>query len=165
MVDAKETMLDWLRDAYAMEDSMIEVLEKQSKTFENNVLVSGKIREHLQVTKEQRDQLKGLIEKLGAKPSAMKTMTGNLFANVQAIAGASAPDAIVKSCISNFAAENFEIACYTSLIAAAEFQGQTEVVRVCRGILEQEREMASWLQANIPHVTTEYLGKKQAKTT
>lgn len=114
------------------------------------------------MTREQRDRLKALIEKLGGDTSTAKTMLGNLIANVQALAGAMAPDAKVKNTLANYAIENFEIACYTSLIAAAESTGQNEVKKVCQEILEQERDMANWLQSNLPRITNEYLGKKEA---
>lgn len=161
MADPKETLLDWLRDAHAMEDSLVGLLEKQAKAFEGHPTMSGKINEHVEVTRTQRDRVKGLIETLGGSTSKTKTIAGNVFANLQAMAGAAAPDAIVKNSLANYAIEHFEIACYTSLIAAAEAQGQNEVKRVCQEILDEERDMASWLQHNVPRVTTEYLGKKE----
>lgn len=159
MANPQETLLDWLRDAHAMEDSNVSLLERQVAQLKDRPDVHGKISEHLEVTRAQRDRLKGVIEHLGGDVSMMKKLTGTILANVQAIAAGAAPDAVVKNALSNYAVENFEIACYTSLIAAAEAQGQTEVKRVCQENLEEERDMAKWLEHHIPRLTTEYLGK------
>jgi ferritin-like metal-binding protein YciE len=158
---SKETLLDWLRDAHAMEDSIVEVLEKQVKMLDHKPQIQGKVREHLEITKQQRDRLAELVEKLGGKTSAVKSITGNFLANVQALSMSSAPDAIVKNALSDFAVEHYEIACYTALMAAAEQQGQQEVVRVCREFIDQEREMANFLEHHLPRITTEYLGQQQ----
>lgn len=162
-MDAKETLLDWLRDAYAMEDGMVSLLERQSGQLKDKPQMKMRIDEHLETTREQRDRLKGVIQKLGGDVSTMKKITGTIFANVQGIAAGVAPDNVVKFALSNYGAEHFEIACYTSLIAAAESQGQQEVVRICKQNLDEEKEMASWLLHQVPLVTTEYLGKVVAE--
>jgi len=160
LANPKETLLDWLRDAHAMEDSIVSLLEKQAGQLDDKPSMQSKIREHLEITRDQRDRLKALIGRLGGDVSFAKKITGSFLANLQALTLAGAPDAVVKNVLTDFAVEHFEIACYTSLIAAAEMQGQSEVVRVCRQILDEEREMAAWLEHQIPRVTTEYLGKE-----
>jgi ferritin-like metal-binding protein YciE len=163
--NAKETLLDWLRDAHAMEDSIVGVLEKQVDQLQDKPELQGKVREHLEVTREHRERVKALIQKLGGDVSAIKKMTGNLIANLQAMTISAAPDSLVKSFITDYAVEHFEIASYTALVGAAEAQGQMEIARACRGILEQEREMANWLEHHLPRVTSEYLAKERATTT
>ena len=54
----------------------------------------------------------------------------------------------------------FEIASYKSLIAAAESAGETEVARVCQEILQDEEEMAAWLDERVPEVTQLYLKRE-----
>lgn len=100
-----------------------------------------------------------LIKQLGGDVSKIKELTGSIFSTVQGMVAVTPPDAIVKNSLANYAVENFEIACYTSLIAAAEAQGNTEVKRVCSEILEEEREMAKWLEHHLPRITQEYIGK------
>jgi len=62
-------------------------------------------------------------------------------------------DEIVKNFLSDYAAEQFEIACYRSLVAAAEELGQPEIARTCEDILAEEQAMAQWLAEHIPEVT------------
>lgn len=158
MVNTKETMLDWLRDAHAMENANIKTLEGQVKKFDNNPNVVGKLREHLETTRSQKERLEGVIKQLGGDVSKIKDMTGTFLSATQGAVSLSAPDAIVKSALSNYATESFEIACYQSLVAAADAQNMPDVKRVCQAILDEEREMASWLEHHIPRLTNEYLG-------
>jgi ferritin-like metal-binding protein YciE len=46
-----------------------------------------------------------------------------------------------------------EIACYRSLIAAAEELGEPEIARICGEILKQEEAMSAWLAQRIPAIT------------
>ena len=52
--------------------------------------------------------------------------------------------------MANLAAEQFEVAAYTALIAAAEQAGESEVARLCRLSRSEDEEMAEWLDAQIP---------------
>jgi ferritin-like metal-binding protein YciE len=49
------------------------------------------------------------------------------------------------------------IACYNSLITAAEESGSQETVRACQEILAEEKEMADWLDSQMPGIITEFL--------
>ncbi|MEA3202267.1 MAG: hypothetical protein QOE90_3695 [Thermoplasmata archaeon] len=163
MVDAKETIMDWLRDAHAMEVSLVSLLERQSASLNDKPSIQMKLNEHIQVTKEQEKKLEALIKKMGGSTSGLKEGFGKLFANFQGLTASAAPDAVVKNALAGFAVESFEIACYRSLIAAADAQGLPDVKRVCQEILDQEVEMANWFQSQIPHVTTDYLQKSVVK--
>ncbi len=55
--------------------------------------------------------------------------------------------------LADYASEHFEIACYRSLIAAAEEAGKPQVAEVCSEILEDEEAMADWIEEQIPEVT------------
>ena len=68
-----------------------------------------------------------------------------------------AKDTVVKNALGDYAAENFEVACYTSLIAAAERVGDHETADVCRQILRDEEEMVDWLKGYIPMLTQTFM--------
>ena len=72
---------------------------------------------------------------------------------MQGLASGPARDTAIKDCLAGIAAEHFEIACYRSLIAAAEQLGDMETASTCRGILREEEEMARWLETQLPTVT------------
>lgn len=80
----------------------------------------------------------------------------------QSIGGVFTSDEIVKGAISSYVFEQFEIACYTSLIAAAEQAGDIEGVSVFKTILAEEEAMAKWALDNLPDVTQQFLLRSEA---
>ncbi|ELY4521268.1 ferritin-like domain-containing protein, partial [Cronobacter muytjensii] len=64
--------------------------------------------------------------------------------------------------ISGYVFEQFEIACYTSLIAAAKAVGDEQGVAVFQQILEQEIAMAEWCLNHLPDVTQQFLNRSAA---
>ena len=64
----------------------------------------------------------------------------------------------MKNAIAEFASEHFEIACYSSLSAAAAELGYEDAVPVLEDILADEQEMADLLAVSIPEITLLHLG-------
>jgi len=72
-------------------------------------------------------------------------------------------DEIVKGSISGYVFEHFEIACYTSLLAAAKKAGDTASIPAIESILAEEQAMADWLIQHIPTTTEQFLLRSDAK--
>jgi ferritin-like metal-binding protein YciE len=51
----RDTLVTWLKDAYAMEQGIVEILERQIQHFEGMPDAQEKIRQHLELTKTQAD--------------------------------------------------------------------------------------------------------------
>jgi ferritin-like metal-binding protein YciE len=161
--DRNEQLITWLNSAYSMEQSLIQVLENHAKDARDVPWIRERDEQHLAETRRHAERVKDCLEQLGSKPSTMKSAMGNLSGMVQGASSGMFKDEIVKNFLSDYAAENFEIACYTSLIAAAEEVGQPQVAAVCREILRDEEVMAQWLKDNIPEVTRMFLQQQAAK--
>jgi ferritin-like metal-binding protein YciE len=58
--------------------------------------------------------------------------------------------------------EHLEIACYRSVIGAAEELGDTETARVCTEILREEEAMAGWLEQRLPELSREFVRRERA---
>lgn len=159
--EGKEILIDWLRDAHAMEQMSESILEKQVKRTKSYPHVQEKIREHLETTKRQAERLERVIKKLDGGTSRMKEGMGKMIGNLGALVNSASEDEVVKNGIGDFAVEQYEIACYKSLIAAADHLRFPEVKQVCEEILHEEQEMAAWLDANIGDVTSSFLDRKQ----
>jgi ferritin-like metal-binding protein YciE len=157
MAEINENLLDWLRDAHAMEQQAEQMLKAQASRIEHYPKVKARIEQHLQETLGQQKLLLGCIERLGGTPSGMKDVMGKVMAFGQAAGGALNSDEIIKGAIAGYVFENLEIATYTALIAAAQTAGDAETVRVCEEILPQEEAMAKWLLENLPELTEEFL--------
>lgn len=50
MADLRENLLDWLRDAHAMEQQAEQMLKAQASRIEHYPIVKARIEEHLQET-------------------------------------------------------------------------------------------------------------------
>lgn len=153
----KEQLVTWLNSAYSMEKSLVQVLENHAKDAEDLPEVRQRDEQHIQETRRHADLVEQCLGILGEKPSTMKSAMGNLMGKVQGASSGMHRDELVKNFLSDYAAEHFEIACYRSLIAAAEELGQPEIARICTEILRDEERMAAWLEERIPEVTRMHL--------
>ncbi|HEX2642477.1 MAG TPA: ferritin-like domain-containing protein [Thermoanaerobaculia bacterium] len=158
MRDPRETLISWLNDAYALERSLVEVLENHAKDAKDHPEAARRITQHLEETKMHAERVKDCVERLGGSTSSVKTAMGKVTGFFQGISTGAAPDELVKNALSDYAAEHFEIASYRALIAGARALGETEVARICQDILRDEENMASWLESQLPMMVQEYLG-------
>ncbi|HHE0256826.1 TPA: ferritin-like domain-containing protein [Yersinia enterocolitica] len=160
MSNLNNHFIDWLRDAHAMEEQAETMLEGMKDRVKEYPQLQNRVIQHIQETKEQLAQLDACIERLDSSTSVMKDFAGKVVAVGQSISGIFMEDEIVKGTISAYVFENMEIASYTTLIAAAELEGDLKTKEVLENILVQEKAMAAWLLENMPLITKAYLSKK-----
>ena len=91
----------------------------------------------------------------------MKDVGGTLIGNMAALGHMFAQDEILKNSFANFAFENYEIAAYKSLCHLAELTGNSAVVPVLEQTLQEEMNMAKWLEDHLRDVTSTYLMRSQ----
>lgn len=154
---AKEMLVSWLNDAHGMENALVKILEHQIKDAKDHPQVQAKLQEHLEQTRHHAELVKGCVELLGSKTSAIKTGMSSLFGQMQALSTGAAKDELVKNALADYAAENFEVASYSAIIAAAQALGEQEVANVCQQIMQEDEAMARWLQQSLPTVVQETL--------
>lgn len=155
----KEILLRWLNDAYTMEQSIIETLEKQLDHIQNNSSVREKVQEHIKLTKSQAERVKGRIKALGGDTSTLKSGMANSMGSMQGMIMGIPDDKQVKDGIADYSTEHFEIASYKALITAAEHLGDQDTVKICQEILKEEEEMAKWVDEQLPTLVKTYLDK------
>lgn len=153
----QKSVIDWLKDAHAMEMGGVTTLSDHAAAARDYPEVQAKLGEHAEATRRHAELLEGRLERLGEGPSSLKEAVGAVFSKVAGVANLPASDTVVKNALGDFAAENFEIASYRSLVAAAEAVGDGETVSVCEQILRDEEAMAGWLEAQIPVITRQFL--------
>ena len=157
MGNPREHLVNWLRDAHAMEQQAEQMLKAQASRIENYPKMKARVEQHLEETRGQQKLLEGCLERLGGSPSAVKDTMGTMAAMGQGLAGMFASDEIVKGAMASYVFEHMEIASYTALIAAAKQAGDAETQRVCEQILAQEEAMAQWVLDNLPEVTQTFM--------
>jgi ferritin-like metal-binding protein YciE len=154
----QDTVVAWLKDAHALELNLTQVLEHRVNDTKDYPQIQAKIQQHLEQTRRHAELVKGCIERLGSSTSAVKSAMGQIGGFFQGVSTGMAKDEIVKNALADYASEQFEIACYTSLIAAAQSLGDQQTASVCQQILRDEEEMARWLHQQIPTITQAFLG-------
>ncbi|KAA6046571.1 MULTISPECIES: ferritin-like domain-containing protein [Pantoea] len=153
----EEHFIDWVRDAHAMEKQAESMLEKMAARLEHYPDLKARIEQHIDETREQQQLVQSVIDRYDTSRSVIKDAAGKLSAFGQAVGGMMTEDEVVKGAISGNVFENFEIANYTALIAAAEQLNDSESVSIFTRIREQEQAMADWTANHLGNVTKQFL--------
>ncbi|MDI5772404.1 DUF892 family protein, partial [Salmonella enterica subsp. enterica serovar Montevideo] len=132
-----EHYYDWLRDAHAMEKQAESMLESMASRIENYPDIKARIEQHISETKHQITMLEEVLDRNGISRSVLKDSMSKMAAMGQSIGGMFPSDEIVKGSISGYVFEQFEIACYTSLLAAAKKAGDTASIPTIEAILKE----------------------------
>ncbi|MBV4455718.1 MULTISPECIES: ferritin-like domain-containing protein [Pseudomonas] len=157
MATPQENLLDWLRDAHAMEQQAEKMLKAQSERLEHYPQLKARIDQHIEETLGQQQLIDQCLTRLGGSASTLKDMGGKLMAFGQAVGGSLMSDEVIKGAMAGYVFEHVEISSYTALIAAAKEAGDTETQAACEQILPQEIAMAEWLLEHLPELTQAFL--------
>jgi ferritin-like metal-binding protein YciE len=160
---ARDLFVTGLRNAHAMERQAEELMERQSERTSDYPEVQGRLREHLEETRNQIARLDRCLEACGETASTLKDATLSFMGNMAAMGHAMAGDEILKNTFANNAFEHYEIAAYKSLIALAKEAG-IDADGLLRQSLREEEEMAEWIDSHIEDVTLAYLSREVAET-
>ncbi|MFN4142560.1 ferritin-like domain-containing protein [Aestuariivirga sp.] len=159
-VESEERLVQWLRDAHAMEKQAETMLHGMEERIENYPHLRKRLAQHLKETQHQAQRLEDAIGRLGGSTSAIKDTAASMVTLVQNLGTALAGDEVMKGVLAGFAFEHYEIGSYRILIAAAGVLGDKETARICRENLREEEDMAQWLSQNIDSITAEYLERE-----
>ena len=158
----KELIVAWLNDAHAMELGIAEVLERHAADAKDHPQMHSRLQQHLEETRRHADLVKGCLERLGEQPSGVKSGMASVMGAVQGMTTKMAQDTLIKNTLHDYGTEHFEMACYTSLMAAAQDLGDQEMASACQQILREEQAMADFLFQQIPSTTVEMLQMEHA---
>lgn len=145
-----DIVIAWLRDAYAMEKALVPVLENHAKDAAAHPEMRARLEQHATETQRQAQLIEQCLRQLGEEPSTLKNTMAKVTGAIQSVASGAFKDDEVKNALSDFATENFEIACYKALIEAGRALQRDEIVRVCEQILPEEEAMARFLEQHLP---------------
>jgi ferritin-like metal-binding protein YciE len=145
----RDTLVAWLDDAYAMETQLLPVLRRQASLAGDSPDAQARIEAHIGETVAHADRVRQALQRLGGAPSKLRTGLALVMGAGEKLPGGILSDETLKHAITGYATEQFEVAAYTALIAAAEQAGEAEVARLCRLNRSEDEEMAEWLDARI----------------
>lgn len=162
MAKAEERLMEWLRDAHAMEQQAETMLSAMAGRIEHYPELRERIELHLDETRTQASMIESCILRRGGDTSTLKDMAGKLMATGQGLGGMLMSDEIVKGAMASYTFEQMEMAAYRILIATADHVGDTETSSICARILREEEEMARWLWDHLPKIGSQYLAREEA---
>jgi ferritin-like metal-binding protein YciE len=151
-----ELFLTGVKNAHALEQQALSIMEPQVARIENYPEMAERLRAHIQETHGQIERLNQILDQHGTKASMLKDMATSMAGGMAAIGHSVMGDEILKNSFANYAFENFEIASYRSLIILAEDGGFRDAAPLLQETLRQEESMAQWIQDNLPMVTRRY---------
>ncbi len=158
---AIEVYATGLRNAHALEQQALQLMQRQVERYERYPEVVQRMQQHIRETEQQISRLEELMHGMGTERSVIKDWATSIMGNLAAIGHSIMPDEILKNTFANHAFENFEIASYTSLIAMAEATGNAGHVSALRQTLTEEQRMASWILENTPAISLKYIQLKE----
>lgn len=162
---AKDLLIAWLNDAYAMEQALIPVLQNHTKDTENEMPeAAGRLRRHIQETELHLQRIEECLTLLGSTRSTAKAAMGSVLGTAQSVMTGMFSDEMIKNVLADYGAEQFEVAAYTALVAAADELGEDEIARLCEENLREDQLMAAWLEQQIPTVVAQMIAKTSTST-
>lgn len=160
-----ERLIEWLRDAHAMETQAESMLTKQASRIEHYPELKARIEQHITETQNQARLIEGCLQRYDKSYSGMKDLGGKMMAFGQAMGGMTMSDEVVKGAQMGYVFENLEIASYRILIAAAQAVGDAATAQTCEQIIQEEIAMARWLEDYLPKLTQDYLAREATPDT
>lgn len=151
---AIEQLVTWLDDAHAMESGLVGILQSHASHFSAFPGAADRIRQHITETEEHARRLERCLTQLGAVPSGVKSTLSSLMGTIEGASTAIFRDRVAKDVLADYAAEQFEVACYTALVSVALRLGYTDIARLCEENLREDQAMADWLLEQVPDVVT-----------
>lgn len=152
-----DRLIEWLNNAYLMEQEMIPILENHARGAMDLPEVRERLDQHYAETVAHREQVARCLRLVGAEPPLVRAMAAEATGMVRGMASLLPRDAVLADLVSDYAAESREIAVYTALIAAARALNQPEIAAICSQVLNDEVEMAVWIEEHIPEITVNAL--------
>ena len=159
MATIKETTMDWLRDAHAMEQQAEQMLTTFANRLENYPDLRVRIEQDVRAAQSHQRLLQDCLQREGESPSVIKDLGARIMGFGQSATGIMVSDEVVKGILATYVFTQLKIASYNILAAAAVHTSDTHVLTVCNQILAEENAMVEWLQNNIPKITSEFIAR------
>jgi ferritin-like metal-binding protein YciE len=161
----RDTYITGLQNAHALEAQAIQLCNRQVERLENYPEMRERLRQHSQESQRQQQRIDQILQSLGTSPSTLKDIATSITGNLAAIGHAVMQDEVIKNSFANYAFEHFEIASYRALLTMADAAGDSRAPALLKESLEEEVQMARWIEENLDSTTRRYLQLEAAGRT
>jgi ferritin-like metal-binding protein YciE len=142
----EEKLVEYIDDAYAMEQNVLRMLDSMIGTTEDPKMKRA-LERHRKQTEKQAERLKECLHEHGASPSRVKQAGGIMGALMKSVVDLTRGDRAGRNARDGFATEHMEIASYEMLERVAKKAGDKRTARVARQNREEEEKMARSIAA------------------
>jgi ferritin-like metal-binding protein YciE len=157
----KQMLVTWLHHAHAMGARSLPILRQHADDTRHSADARLRYESHVRETEQHVERVAQALRALGSEPLSVLARSEPLADLAKDITERLFGDPLAAKVIADYAAEQFEVAAYTALIAAAEHAAASEVARLCRLNRGEDEEMAEWLDAQIPLIIAATLEQSQ----
>jgi ferritin-like metal-binding protein YciE len=137
----EEKLVDYIDDAYAMEQNVLRMLDGMIATTKDPQMKRS-LERHKKETEQQAERLGECLREHGASPSKTKEAGGIVGALLKSVLDAARGDKAGRNARDGFATEHMEIASYQMLERVARKAGDKKTAAVARQNREEEEAMA-----------------------
>jgi len=157
MADARELLVEWLRDAYAAEEQAQTLFSRTASQVDIEASFPETLNRHSARSEAHAERVKGCLQSLGESPSVIKTVTGQVVALAQSIAGYLVDDEPVKALLATATFARMQVTSFEILEIAARTVGEPSIAETCRSIHAEKEHLADWIEGQVATVTEGYL--------
>jgi ferritin-like metal-binding protein YciE len=136
-----EKLIEYIDDAYAMEQSVLRMLDGMIGTTKDAQMKRA-LERHRKETERQAERLKERLEAHGTSPSLTKEAGGMMAALMKSVLDVARGDKPGRNARDGFATEHMEIASYELLERVAKKAGDRKTAEVARRNRAEEEAMA-----------------------
>jgi ferritin-like metal-binding protein YciE len=147
VTDLVSQLIKHLDEAHAMEQTVEKMLDGMLQTTDDPEIVD-RLEHHKLETQHHAGTMRRLLEAHDAQPSMVRQAAGMLEALMKMPLDMVRGEKSGRNARDGYASEHLEIASYELLKRIAQKAGDEETARACDEILEQERAMAAFFEAN-----------------
>jgi ferritin-like metal-binding protein YciE len=147
VTDLASQLIKHLDEAHAMEQTVEKMLDSMLQSTDDPEIVD-RLEHHKLETQHHAATMRRLLEAHDAQPSMVRQAAGILEALMKMPFDMVRGEKSGRNARDGYASEHLEIASYELLKRVAQRVGDEETVRACDEILEQERAMAAFFEAN-----------------
>jgi ferritin-like metal-binding protein YciE len=146
MTAIEEKLVEYIDDAYAMEQNVLRMLDSMIGTTEDPQMKRA-LERHRKETEKQAERLEECLREHGASPSRVKQAGGIMGALMKSVLDLTRGDSAGRNARDGFATEHMEIASYELLERVAKKAGDRRTAKVARQNREEEEAMARAIAA------------------
>jgi ferritin-like metal-binding protein YciE len=137
----EEKLVEYIDDAYAMEQNVLRMLDSMIGTTKDPQLKRA-LERHRKQTEKQAERLEERLREHGSSPSKTKAAGGMMAALMKSVVDVARDDNPGRNARDGFATEHMEIASYELLERVARKAKDSKTAAVARQNREEEEAMA-----------------------